>query len=120
MYIVFCCIPEIHIKPTEKAKVCQYVCRGSPVVISDTEGVVIVISDEWRALQCAATGSAAETVSMETLAHCFQHPISDSFPTARTNCQRVLHPHIQKTGKENVLSVPTDLAQKLQCMASCK
>lgn len=63
--------------------------RKPSVVIRDTVGVVIVISDEWRALQCAATGSAAETVSMETLAHCFQHAICDPLSTARTNCQRV-------------------------------
>lgn len=63
------------------------------MVIIDAVGVVIVISDEWGALQCAATGSAAETVSMETLAHCFQHAICDPLPTARTNCQRVLNTH---------------------------
>lgn len=57
------------------------------MIIGNTEGVVIVIRDEWSTLQCAATGSAAETVGMETLAHRFQHTIRDPLPTAGTNRQ---------------------------------
>lgn len=63
--------------------------RETPVVIRNAVGVIIVISDERSPLQCAATGSAAETVSMETLPHCFQNTVCDPLPTARTNCQRI-------------------------------
>lgn len=59
------------------------------MVIFDTVGVVIVIGDEWRALQGAAAGSAEETVGMETLAHCFQDTICDPLPTAGTHRQRI-------------------------------
>lgn len=45
--------------------------RGeTPVVILDTVGVVVVISDERRPLKCTGAGDAAETVGVETLAHC--------------------------------------------------
>lgn len=67
---------------------------GSPMVIIDTIGVVVIIGDEWSALQCAAAGSASETVGMETLAHCLQDPICDPLPTARTHRERVLKKHI--------------------------
>lgn len=59
------------------------------MIIRNTERVVIVICDEWSTLQCAFTGSAAETVGMETLAHCFQHTIRDPLPTAGTNRKRI-------------------------------
>lgn len=41
-----------------------------PVVVLDTVGVVVVISDERRPLEYARARAAAETVSMEALAHC--------------------------------------------------
>lgn len=63
------------------------------MVIFDTVGVVVVIGDEWSALQCAAAGSAAETVGMETLAHRLQDAICDPLPTAGTHSQRTLETH---------------------------
>ena len=68
-------------------------CRGSPVVIGDAEGVVIVICDEGRPLQAAAAGGAAETVGVETLAHRLQHAVSDPLTAARTHPQGVLPTH---------------------------
>lgn len=59
------------------------------MVIFDTVGVVIVIGDEWSALQGAAAGSAEETAGMETLAHCLQDTICDPLPTAGTHRQRI-------------------------------
>lgn len=59
------------------------------MVIIDTIGVIVIICDERSALQCAAAGSASETVSMETLAHCLQDPICNPLPTAGTHTQRV-------------------------------
>lgn len=60
------------------------------MVIFDTVWVVIVIGDEWSALQGAAAGSAEETVGMETLTHRFQDTICDPLPTAGTHRQRIL------------------------------
>ncbi len=71
--------------------------EGSPMVIFDTVGVVIVICDEWSALQGAAAGSAEETVGMETLAHRFQDTICDPLPTAGTHRQRILETHRRQT-----------------------
>lgn len=58
------------------------------MVIFDTVGVVVIIGDEWSALQGAAAGSAAETFGMETLAHRLQDAVSDPFPTEGTHSQR--------------------------------
>lgn len=60
------------------------------MIILDTVGIVVVISDKWCALQYAGAGAAAETVGMETLTHGFQHAVRDSFPTPRANGQRIL------------------------------
>lgn len=67
-----------------------------PVVILDTVGVVVVISDERRPLQYTGTGAAAETVSMETLANCLQHTIRDLLPTSGTHSQGILRGRINK------------------------
>lgn len=62
--------------------------RGeTPVVILDTVRVVVVISDEGRPLKCAGACAAAETVGMETLAHCLQHTVCDPVPTSGTHRQ---------------------------------
>lgn len=64
--------------------------RGeTPVVILDTVGVVVVISDEGCPLECAGTSAAAETVGVETLAHRLQHAVCDPLPTPGTHCQGV-------------------------------
>lgn len=62
--------------------------RGeTPVVVLDTVGVVVVIRDEGRPLECAGTGAAAETVGVETLAHGLQHPVGDLLPAPGTHGQ---------------------------------
>lgn len=62
--------------------------RGeTPVVILDTVGVVVVISDERRPLKCAGAGAAAETVGVETLAHRLQHTVCDLLTTSGTHRQ---------------------------------
>lgn len=61
-----------------------------PVVILDTVGIVIVISDEGRPLKCAGTGAAAKTVGVETLAHRLQHTVCDPLPTSGTHGQGAL------------------------------
>lgn len=43
--------------------------RETSVIILDTVGIVVVISDKWCALQYAGAGAAAETVGMEALSH---------------------------------------------------
>lgn len=58
------------------------------MVILDTVGFVVVISDERSSLQRAVAGGAEETVSMKTLTHCFQDAICDALPTAGTHGQR--------------------------------
>jgi len=73
------------------------------MVIFDTVGVVVVVCDEWGALQGAAAGSAAETVGMETLTHRLQDTVCDPLPTEGTHSQRFLetqsHP---KTNGEKI------------------
>lgn len=62
--------------------------RGeAPVIILDTVGVVVVIGDEGRTLKYAGAGAAAETVGVETLAHCLQHTVCDPLSTPGTHCQ---------------------------------
>lgn len=61
-----------------------------PVVVLDTVGVVVVIRDEGRPLECAGTGAAAETVGVETLAHGLQHPVGDLLPAPGTHGQGTL------------------------------
>lgn len=59
----------------------------TPVVILDTVGVVVVISDEGRPLKYTGAGAATETVGMETLAHRLQHAVCNPLPTSGTNGQ---------------------------------
>lgn len=66
------------------------------MVIIDTIGVIVIVGDEWSALQCATAGRASETVGMETLAHCLKDPIGDPLPTARTHRQRALQTHTHR------------------------
>lgn len=61
-----------------------------PVVVLDTVGVVVVVGDERRPLQYARAGAAAETVSMEALAHRLQHAVCDLLPTSGANRQGIL------------------------------
>lgn len=60
------------------------------MVILDTVGVVVVISDEGGPLQYTGAGAAAETVGMETLSHRLQHAVCDPLATSGTNCQGTL------------------------------
>lgn len=59
------------------------------MVILDTVGVVVVVSDERRPLKCAGAGAAAETVGMETLAHSLQYTVCDLLPTSGTHRQGI-------------------------------
>lgn len=63
--------------------------RETPVIILDTVGVVVVISDEGRPLKYARAGAASETMGVETLAHCLKHTVSDPLPTSGTHCQGI-------------------------------
>lgn len=76
------------------------------MVIFDTVGVVVVIGDEWSALQGAAAGSAAETVGMETLTHSLQDTVCDPLPTEGTHSQRFLETH-NHTQRQTVRKNPT-------------
>ena len=60
------------------------------MVILDTVGVVVVISDKRCPLEYAGAGAAAETVGMETLSHRLQHTICNPLPTSGTHGQRTL------------------------------
>lgn len=73
------------------------------MVIFDTVGVVVVIGDEWSALQGAAAGSAEETAGMETLAHRLQDTIRDLLPAAGTHRQRILETHKSHSKKNNAM-----------------
>lgn len=68
----------------------RYLFLYSPVVILDTVGIVVVIGDEGCPLKYAGAGAAAETVGMETLAHCLQHTVCDPLPTSGTHRQGIL------------------------------
>lgn len=61
-----------------------------PVVILDTVRIVVVIGDERCPLKYAGAGAAAETVSMETLAHRLQDTVRDLLSTSGTHCQGIL------------------------------
>lgn len=62
--------------------------RGeTPVVILDTVGVVVVISDKGCPLEYTRAGAAAETVGVETLSNCLQHTVCNLLPTSRTHSQ---------------------------------
>lgn len=60
------------------------------MVILDTVGIVVVISDKWRALQNAGAGAAAETMGMEALSHGLEDAVSDSLPTSGADSQGTL------------------------------
>lgn len=60
------------------------------MVILDTVGVVVVISDEGCPLKYTRAGAAAETVGVETLSNCLQHTVCDLLPTSRTHSQGAL------------------------------
>ena len=60
------------------------------MVILDTVGVVVVISDERRPLKYTGAGAAAETVGVETLAHRLQHTVCNLLSTSGTHRQGIL------------------------------
>lgn len=57
------------------------------MVVLDTVGVVVVISDKRCPLKYAGAGAAAETVGMETLPHRLQHTVCNPLPTSGTHGQ---------------------------------
>lgn len=70
------------------------------MIVLDTVGVVVVISDERRPLEYARASATAETVSMEALAHCLQHAVRDLLPTSGTHCQGILWKKWQKEQRD--------------------
>lgn len=68
----------------------QHIVATVPVIILDTVRVVVVIGDKGRPLKYTGAGAAAETVSMEALAHCFENTVCDPLPTSGTHCQGAL------------------------------
>lgn len=66
------------------------VWRCLPVVILDTVWIVVVVGDERCPLKYAGAGAAAETVSVETLAHRLQDTVRDLLSTSGTHCQGIL------------------------------
>lgn len=62
--------------------------RETPVVILDTVRVIVVVGDKRCPLQNTGAGAAAETMGVETLAHCFEDTVCNPLPTSGAHCQR--------------------------------
>lgn len=60
------------------------------MVVLDTVGVVVVVSDEGGSLEYAGAGAAAEAVCVEGLSHSLQDTVGDSLSTSETRGQGIL------------------------------